>query len=282
MPTFSDPSRRVPVAVLLVAVLIAAAVGAATAVAVSRGPWGAGGPAPAGDFEAAVQQLSQRLERLERREPLVGRGPAAPVLVAAGGEVTREEGERDGDTVRRVPLGDGGAALARLDARLSLLERERQERLDESARREREKAVRQAEDERRRQESTVSARETILDASASIADKSQAWRRLRSGGWTDAVVQEMVRLAQSSTDPAFRADVWRQADARERNLLLVPPLLQALGQDAEAAVREEAAETLENYLDQPGVRQVLETAARSDPDADVRRQAQAVLSSGRR
>lgn len=74
----------------------------------------------------------------------------------------------------------------------------------------------------------------------------------------------------------------RQADARERNLLLVPPLMQALGQDAEAAVREEAAETLENYLDQPGVRQILETAARSDPDADVRRQAQAVLSSGRR
>lgn len=67
--------------------------------------------------------------------------------------------------------------------------------------------VRQAEDERRRQESTVSARETILDASASIEDKTQAWRRLRSGGWTDAVVQGIVRLAQSSTDPAFRADV---------------------------------------------------------------------------
>src|SRR5690606_23228753 len=170
---------------------------AATAVAISRGPWDAGGPAPARGFEAAVQQLSQRLERLERREP------AAPVLVATGGEATRE------DRVRRFPLGDGGAALARLDARLSLLERERQERLDESARGEREKAVRQAEDERRRQESTVVARETILDASTSIEDKTQAWRRLRSGGWTDAVVQEMVRLAQSSTDPVFRADVWQ-------------------------------------------------------------------------
>ncbi|MEM8714040.1 MAG: HEAT repeat domain-containing protein [Planctomycetota bacterium] len=121
------------------------------------------------------------------------------------------------------------------------------------------------------------AQAKALDSNSTEAEKLEAWTRLRSGGWTEDVVAEMVAVAQMTSDPEVRADIWRQADAEDRSLQLVQPLLHSLAHDPNASVRSEAAETLENYLDQPGVRAALEYALEHDPDQGVRKEARGAL-----
>ncbi len=67
-----------------------------------------------------------------------------------------------------------------------------------------------------------------------------------------------------------------------RSPAIVPPLLQALAQDAVADVREEATETLERYTDDPVVLQALRFAAQNDADEKVRRFAQRALERAKR
>lgn len=83
----------------------------------------------------------------------------------------------------------------------------------------------------------------------------------------------MVSIGTSSNDPALRTDVWRQADGNGTHALLLPPMLNALLNDRDEKVREEAAETLEIYRHQPGVRAALNQAARNDSNEGVRRRA---------
>ncbi|MEM9379519.1 MAG: HEAT repeat domain-containing protein [Planctomycetota bacterium] len=126
----------------------------------------------------------------------------------------------------------------------------------------------------RRRKAEAAARETILDPSASEADKIDAWRTLRSSDeWGAGIVEEMIRIGESSPDEETRADVWRQADARDRSDLLVQPLLNALAHDTSAAVRSEAAETLGNYRSVPGVLDALRHAAEFDASEEVREEA---------
>jgi len=130
-----------------------------------------------------------------------------------------------------------------------------------------------------------SHQQCILSPQKSERDKLIAWSNLRGLGkdaWTDNVVMEMSRIGLTSTDASVRADVWRQADANAKSPLLVPSLLKALSSDGDAKVREEAAETLENYKDDLTVKRALETAKQSDADKGVRRQAGSSLSGGRR
>lgn len=124
------------------------------------------------------------------------------------------------------------------------------------------------------QQLVATARNAILDPRATEAAKLEGWKQLRNGGpdaWTDAIVDEMVRIGLTSSDADVRADVWRQADANARSERIVPALLQALTGDADGRVREEAAETLENYARLPRVRLALEAAAANDPEEKVRR-----------
>jgi predicted ArsR family transcriptional regulator len=58
--------------------------------------------------------------------------------------------------------------------------------------------------------------------------------------------------------------------------------MSAAGDPAIQARLDEAAETLAEYLDQPGVRAALETAANGDVSLNVRRQAQRSLASSER
>jgi hypothetical protein len=55
------------------------------------------------------------------------------------------------------------------------------------------------------------------------------------------------------------------------------PLLLAIANYPDRIVREEAAETLDLYLDQAGAREALEFAAEYDADSGVRQQAQTSL-----
>lgn len=121
---------------------------------------------------------------------------------------------------------------------------------------------------------------TILDPSRTDQERLAAWAWLRhqADGWNDGVVAMMTQMGLSNASAAVRADVWRQADARSTHPAMGQALLQALQIDQEATVREEAAETLENYLDLPGVREALVAARDRDTDAKVRRQAERTLS----
>lgn len=126
------------------------------------------------------------------------------------------------------------------------------------------------------------ARTTVLDGTRTEQEKLEAWRALRGAEeWGDTVVSEMIRLGETSEDPEIRADVWRQADGRDRNTLLVDPMLRALQSDPSPSVRSEAAETLGNYLSEPGVRDALEAAAAHDDSDDVRDEAKSSLEGGR-
>jgi len=121
----------------------------------------------------------------------------------------------------------------------------------------------------------------ILDARSDDKAKLRAWSQLRGLGdsWNDAVVATMTHLGLTSADAKVRADVWRQADGGSRvHPVMCNALLLALASDGDAKVRDEAAETLENYLGQPVVRQALEQASRHDADEKVRRRAVETLS----
>jgi hypothetical protein len=116
------------------------------------------------------------------------------------------------------------------------------------------------------------------NASASEKDRLEALRKLRGArlpDGTDArlgVVEEMVRLAESSQNENVRADVWRQlSHVTDRSML--SPLLAALQNDASARVREEAAETLADFLPDESVRRALQHAADNDQNPKVRSQA---------
>lgn len=123
-------------------------------------------------------------------------------------------------------------------------------------------------------------------AGASEAQKLEALRKLRWNKRTDGtearleVLDDMIRLAQTSAAGATRADVWRQmskvTDARLRQ-----PLLDALAFDTHAKAREEAAETLADFMPVGTVEAALRAASTNDADEGVRKQAKESLAGGR-
>ncbi|MBK7875589.1 MAG: hypothetical protein IPJ77_07535 [Planctomycetes bacterium] len=95
-----------------------------------------------------------------------------------------------------------------------------------------------------------------------------------------AVLDEILRLAQGSTDGNVRADTWRQL-SHVTDPRLKAPLLDALALDVHAKSREEAAETLADFLPDAGVEAALRHAAENDADDAVRRQARVSRAGGR-
>jgi hypothetical protein len=135
----------------------------------------------------------------------------------------------------------------------------------------------------RRRAAEIDERQGVArDLAAAEADRLKALRGLRGErlpDGTDArlgVLLDMIRLAEASQDPLTRADVWRQLSG-VRDPTLIGPLLNALRHDSAAKVREEAAETLANFLSEAGVEPALQTAAAHDADPGVQRQARASL-----
>ncbi len=122
----------------------------------------------------------------------------------------------------------------------------------------------------------------ILDPRASEEEKVVAWKQLRNrdNAWNDAVVSAMTAIGLNSANAATRADVWRQANGKSTSPLMGEALMLALRNDQDATAREEAAKTLAKYLDQQGVRAVLEQAAQNDLDEKVKNQAKATLARG--
>jgi outer membrane murein-binding lipoprotein Lpp len=126
------------------------------------------------------------------------------------------------------------------------------------------------------------AQRTILDPKASVKDKLAAHEQLRRvpDAYTPAMVQELLRIAAATDDGQERADVWRCFDGSSKLPALVQPLLRALASDPADIAREEAAETLGNYLDDPVVESALQWSAARDGAERVRAKAQRTLQSG--
>ena len=200
-----------------------------------------------------VEEIVIRLQRLERRlaEPDTETAPVSeprdePVVAPVSGQDPYDIDER----------------LARLEE----IEQNRQEAAQRRAEAQRLQVAQMA----------AAATEVMLNPLADDQMKAGAWGQIRmnaADAWTYQIVAEAVRIGTTSTNPQIRADVWRQAHAGRTHPLLLQPLLHALANDLERTAREEAAETLDLYLDQPGVREALQTASQYDADPGVRRQA---------
>lgn len=195
------------------------------------------------------------------------------------------------DTLELAPPSSAGVPAARVEgaprvdaSRLELMEATVEKLAAAEAKREEEierQRIRREEREEERQKHAEVARAAILDPTSSLELKMAAWGELRSvKPWGDEVVAEMIRIGETAEDEDVRADVWRQADGRDENTLLVPPMLRALQSDPSAQVRSEAAETLQNYLGEPGVEAALRHAAANDVSEDVREQAAESLTEG--
>lgn len=127
--------------------------------------------------------------------------------------------------------------------------------------------------------SVEDAKTAALDLAASEEKRLEALRSLRgrkledgSDARDDDVVLAMVDLAETSEDPDVRADVYRQMSGCS-NPHLRGPLLRSLEYDDNARVREEAAETLEDFLPDDEVLAALQRALVSDPAPGVKAQA---------
>lgn len=263
------PRRASPVPSALLGCVVAGAIGGLAGAALVM-VWQPGNqvalPAP---IQSDTGELRERLDRLEAelRRP-------APVAVPAGGA------EAAGAVVREAPPAvEDPAVLRRLQALEQAVAAFGKRPVggpvsggpggapvvDDALAKSRAIAANQA---------------TILDPGRTDQERLAAWADLRreENGWNDGVVAMMTQMGLSNASAAVRADVWRQADARAKHPAMGQALLQALQVDQEATVREEAAETLENYLDLPGVREALVAARDRDTDAKVRRQAEETLS----
>lgn len=86
------------------------------------------------------------------------------------------------------------------------------------------------------------------------------------------VIDDIVSWMETTDDPELREDIIRNLHGADQDVL-VNPLLYAIRNDRSEGVREEAAETLNDYLHYPEVVQALEYARDNDVARSVRRQA---------
>ncbi len=128
------------------------------------------------------------------------------------------------------------------------------------------------------------ARADFLDTGLSDKERLEALRtlkhpRTRTGyppppgsGGPDAlrgtVAIAAAQLATESQDPHVRSSIWA-VTAGVGDAYLVQPLLHALATDSDAKVRVQAARTLEDFIDQPEVREALAFARDHDQDGKV-------------
>lgn len=269
--------RRDPVSLSALALSLAAC-------ALSLAALAGAGPAPVPPEESAavdpgelesvrleLASLRSELERASRPRPLAA-APARRVAQPAPGEPA-ESGS--GGAAADAPAAVA-ASLAGLTARLEAVERAVAEPQGPGSVEELLQLVR---GEERSPEDLVELQQRATDPLASEEEKLQALRQLRHlrdpegrEGRSPAVVDAMVELVRTSESPEVRADVWRQL-SHVTEPAMRGPLLDSLAGDPDPEVREEAAETLADFLPDSGVRSALEYAAEYDEDEDVRDQA---------
>lgn len=125
-------------------------------------------------------------------------------------------------------------------------------------------------------ERVVELRNAVSDRNAGDEERLRALKTLRflpkELGPHDGLGRELVFWIEDVVDPEIREDIVRQLHGAHVPEL-VRPLLELLANDPSEGVRSEAAETLSDYLGEPGVREALERARDSDPSHEVRDEA---------
>jgi hypothetical protein len=119
----------------------------------------------------------------------------------------------------------------------------------------------------------------ILDPASDVAMKVRAHQELRGvpDAYSPAMVAELLKIGTMNPDGGVRAEVWCFFDGKSRLPAIVAPLVRALQADGDARAREEAADTLGSYLDDPIVEPALRHAADFDPSESVRAKAKRTL-----
>jgi hypothetical protein len=117
-----------------------------------------------------------------------------------------------------------------------------------------------------------------MDRSLAGYERLKALTQLRNikDGRSHDVVMSMLELYRESDDPKIRADIFRQL-SKVAEPELRDTLIDALRSDQAPEVREEAAETLGTFRDDPSARDALEYAAENDANEKVRKQAKDAL-----
>ena len=124
---------------------------------------------------------------------------------------------------------------------------------------------------------------TALAVAGSAAWLGSQRATASSGGSseTSAGGSGILRIGTTNQDGGVRADVWRFFDGESSVPAIVNPLVRALQADPDARAREEAAETLGNYFDDPIVESALQLAVESDGSERVRNKAKRTLAARR-
>lgn len=114
------------------------------------------------------------------------------------------------------------------------------------------------------------ARARALNPRNDPRDRMMAVRELRERNGRDPqVAAAMAALARTDIEPAIRADIFRQLHGVKEPSLR-QALVEALQTDASDEVRQEAAETLSDYSDNPAIAALLSATIRKDVDGEVR------------
>jgi len=114
---------------------------------------------------------------------------------------------------------------------------------------------------------SAEARATLLNSTLADGERIAALNRLARGDYDSAVVAATAQIGLTSQDVGARISAWAHM-RRIDDPYLVQPLLQALANDDNPIVRQQAALTLNTFLDEPGVRGSLLRAAAEDPSVE--------------
>jgi len=118
------------------------------------------------------------------------------------------------------------------------------------------------------------------DGAAADRDRVRALGLLRRNGpLTDDLVQNALAWLQSSTNAGTRRELVQQLRGAT-NAAVKGPLLALMSTEKTDNVREEVAQSLRRFTDDPAVESALWNAALNDPDEDVRDEAQDALREG--
>ena len=235
---------------------------------------------------AEVRVLRGRLEALEGSAPAAGPASASAAGAGPAGEERLAAQERRIAALEEaVRPGSGGARTASAPEKADAGAADRDDADDQKA-----AAMRKAAEEadRAKVEATLAlgkeeARRLFLDRSKTEEERMVALGRLRSLRGVDReVITEACALFRASTKPGIRE--WMLRDLHgTKDPDLKALFLEAMRSDPDEKVRERAARDVDDYLDDPEVRQALEQVRDQDASESVRRRAVRTLaSSGRK
>lgn len=115
-----------------------------------------------------------------------------------------------------------------------------------------------------------------IDSQAGVRERLTAWHALEGAGSDIAsATAALAQLAQSSQDPAVRADIYKAFD-KSKDPSVVLPLVNGL-QDSDPRVRKQAADAIGSFAKDPRIQEWLNFLASSDPDQKVRKEAAQAL-----